>query len=53
MDRAGRKEEDRESLASKIMRVSNDEEVRNSLFDEMEMSIYSVSQDDLDKRFTI
>lgn len=44
---------ERESLASKIMRVSNDEEVRNELFNEMELSVYSVNQEDLDKCFTI
>jgi hypothetical protein len=48
-----REEEARESLASIILKASNDPKIRDELFTEMEMSVYSVTQDDLDKRFTV
>lgn len=44
---------EQESIAIKIMRVSTDPQVRKELTKDVEISIYSASQRDLDKRFTV
>ena len=51
--RESRREDAQESIATKILRVSTDPEVRERLFEDVEMSIYNINQGDLDKRFTV
>jgi len=44
---------EKESLAVKIKLIADDEEGRLLLYKEMKCSIYSLTQDDLDKRFSV